>query len=1091
MRHRPSAPDPPSSQNGTAKKQRVAILGGGMASLVTAFELTRDPAHRDRHEITIYQLGHRLGGKGASGVRVDPSGIGPHRIEEHGLHVLYGFYENVFRVLRECYDELGRPAGAPLRTWRDAVAPQHLVVVPERIDGRWAFWPLYCPPNEEVPGDGAALDDPWRYVLRLFEWVHVLVRQWTSSRPDDFTAGWPADIDTVLEAETSSPAALRMALRRLVQGRDAGGTTGLVLAEAARRVARALPPRAVPDAEQKTSLLWLTSRALEWVWEKTGLGTEGRRLRILLDLALAIVRGILVDGLVSSPQRWFSIDDEDFRAWLARHGAHPETVNCAVVNGLYHAGFSGTEPAGAGTVVHAMVRMVCTYKGSFLYRMQAGMGDTVFAPLYEVLRRRGVRFAFFHRVRNLELSADRASIARVVLDRQASLRADVYEPLIDVAGLPCWPVEPLYPQLLEGDAIRAGGHDLESGWSTWPAVGEVALEAGRDFDRVVLGISLGALPVVARELVDDDTKPAFRRMVERVKTTQTQAAQLWLDRDLAELGWQGSAPRHPPVVIPFAAPFDTWSEMTYLLPREGWPEGRAPRHLAYLCAPLDDDEPVPPAEDHGYPARQRARVRANLERWLGESACDLWPAARADRGGFDPDRFVSARPGEDVADPLETQYYGGTLNRSDRYVLAVPGSNRARLRADESGYTNLTLAGDWTLTAMSIGCLEAAAMSGFMAARAVEPACRRAYGDWLPERERPALLRRSPTPRPLEMPSMAALPPYLAISPVAVPPLRMRTSVYMFLLEADARRLTELCDRYLNLPGVPTRYQPLSPHVVLYCSSAETGPIDDPVGLCPELDFGFWVPVVARDAGGERYVAFTPHLWVDSGVAMTGGREVYGFAKEIGRLGMPAGPDAADLFTVDTLVVPRFGPTARAEERRLFEVRRERGIGAPVERSETSRGFGGRSAPWSIANVAQSAGHLFDQLPHLLAPGVMASYAGFLRASAARRELRMVFLKQFPDIADATRACYQAIVEAPVRITGPVNGRLLGGAYSVTINEFASHRIVDTLGLRTARRTTATSWLESRAHLHLEFDARVEKGEVVHETSRHWASRSA
>jgi uncharacterized protein with NAD-binding domain and iron-sulfur cluster len=33
-----------------------------------------------------------------------------------------------------------------------------------------------------------------------------------------------------------------------------------------------------------------------------------------------------------------------------------------------------------------------------MYKMQAGMGDVVFTPLFEVLRRRGVRFRFFHAV---------------------------------------------------------------------------------------------------------------------------------------------------------------------------------------------------------------------------------------------------------------------------------------------------------------------------------------------------------------------------------------------------------------------------------------------------------------------------------------------------------------------------------------------------------------------------------------------------------------------------------------------------------------------------------------------------------------------
>src|SRR6476619_6187310 len=80
---------------------KVAIIGGGCASITTAFELTR-PRHRGRYQVTIYQVGWRLGGKGASGR--GPAG----RIEEHGLHLWMGFYENAFRLMRECYAELDR-----------------------------------------------------------------------------------------------------------------------------------------------------------------------------------------------------------------------------------------------------------------------------------------------------------------------------------------------------------------------------------------------------------------------------------------------------------------------------------------------------------------------------------------------------------------------------------------------------------------------------------------------------------------------------------------------------------------------------------------------------------------------------------------------------------------------------------------------------------------------------------------------------------------------------------------------------------------------------------------------------------------------
>src|SRR5512143_378081 len=96
------------------KPIEVAIVGGGCAAVTAAFELTR-PEHRGKYHVTLYQLGWRLGGKGASG-------RGPaDRSEEHGLHVWLGFYENAFRLLRECYGELDRQPGARrFAGWQDA-----------------------------------------------------------------------------------------------------------------------------------------------------------------------------------------------------------------------------------------------------------------------------------------------------------------------------------------------------------------------------------------------------------------------------------------------------------------------------------------------------------------------------------------------------------------------------------------------------------------------------------------------------------------------------------------------------------------------------------------------------------------------------------------------------------------------------------------------------------------------------------------------------------------------------------------------------------------------------------------------------------
>ncbi len=61
----------------------------------------------------------------------------------------------------------------------------------------------------------------------------------------------------------------------------------------------------------------------------------------------------------------------------------------------------------AGVAAFMTSKMFFEYKGAIFWKMAAGMGDIVFAPMYEALRRRGVRFELFHRVDQLHLSADR------------------------------------------------------------------------------------------------------------------------------------------------------------------------------------------------------------------------------------------------------------------------------------------------------------------------------------------------------------------------------------------------------------------------------------------------------------------------------------------------------------------------------------------------------------------------------------------------------------------------------------------------------------------------------------------------------------
>ena len=102
-----------------ARRKKVAIIGGGPSGLTTAYWLTSTPELREQYDVTIYQMGWRLGGKGASGRNREQSD----RVEEHGLHIIFGFYQNFFAMIREVYGSIRRPPEAPLSTWRKAFHP--------------------------------------------------------------------------------------------------------------------------------------------------------------------------------------------------------------------------------------------------------------------------------------------------------------------------------------------------------------------------------------------------------------------------------------------------------------------------------------------------------------------------------------------------------------------------------------------------------------------------------------------------------------------------------------------------------------------------------------------------------------------------------------------------------------------------------------------------------------------------------------------------------------------------------------------------------------------------------------------------------
>jgi uncharacterized protein with NAD-binding domain and iron-sulfur cluster len=666
------------------QKKKLAVLGGGVGAIMAAWRLTCQPNWRDIYDsVTVYQMGWRLGGKCASGRR-EPA----KRIEEHGLHIWMGFYDNSFDVMQSAYPMLDRPAGSALATWSDAFKKHSYLVIAQNFRGQWYPWRFDFPENGLLPGKGAQTPTLWEYILKL---IDFLLGHFKSQG---------LGLAVELEVEPDEHQSVFSRLTRFVESRLQDlELKAETLAENILLVIETYVDAFATGARQSTeddhqTIIWLLKDllyAIRWRHQrKINVDLEVYRFVVVMDLATTIVVGLLSDRVLFHLEKLDSLDGEDLREWLARHGALDETINCDLLRGFYDLVFGYREgkidsPSfAAGTALRCLFRIFFDYKGAIFWKMQAGMGDTVFTPLYIGLKKRGVSFKFFHQVRNLGLSDDKQSVETISIGRQATLNSEEYDPFVKVKDLECWPAAPNYDQLIEGAELKRLNVDLESFYTTWKDVEEITLKRGKDFDDIIFGISLGSIPYLCEELLAADSN--WQAMVDNVRTTRTMAFQAWINKDLKELGWDDKSP----VMDAYVEPMDTWADMSQLIAREDYPQSADIKNISYFCGPMEGDIPPPSQTDT---PENALKTVVNISRsWLIYQSKVWWPR-------FDENCVIDI-------------FHRANIDPSERYVLSIKGSTRYRLMGYQSGFSNLYLAGDWTLNGLNAGCVEAATISG-------------------------------------------------------------------------------------------------------------------------------------------------------------------------------------------------------------------------------------------------------------------------------------------------------------------------------------------------------------------------------------------
>jgi len=312
-------------------------------------------------------------------------------------------------------------------------------------------------------------------------------------------------------------------------------------------------------------------------------------------------------------------------------------------------------------------------------------------------------------------------------------------------------------------------------------------------------------------------------------------------------------------------------------------------------------------------------------------------------------------------------------------------------------------------------------------------------------------------------------------------------TLHGFAVTGDADKIDDLLDRDLNEPALgEVEYRCASDTVFFTFADipklTSVNKPDHDYGYVAEKELSIWCLAADVAAGVPRLVWYLPYVFTDSGEAIATGREVYGYPKQLATVTLGAAAWSADAW-----VIANHNPNSNATQQRIIAVTHAAGAPPNLFPGRPPNNFGQLEL---VDNLVRKPLRIKKQIAPGGAPKVSATLTGAATpapaaASAGGGWLRapltqvfdleveklpamlamamnptLVFLKQFRDVECPTKACYQAIVEARLKVDIALADadafQLLEPAgFAVEVHSFASHPIEDELGIGAAPVCTA------------------------------------
>lgn len=297
----------------------------------------------------------------------------------------------------------------------------------------------------------------------------------------------------------------------------------------------------------------------------------------------------------------------------------------------------------------------------------------------------------------------------------------------------------------------------------------------------------------------------------------------------------------------------------------------------------------------------------------------------------------------------------------------------------------------------------------------------------------------------------------------------LNSRMYGFAIEADRDLLSAYCERCFNRPTAgDEQWEAISDEVLLNFvdipTMGSTDPLDQQLGVVHECEAAIWFPVFDRRR--DRFAWAIPYMFVDSALALVGGREVYGFPKQMGTLKIPRDDFAPSKLQLNTVTLRTYAPESEAVDCCVAMVERtakpphlDHAWGHPGEAlGDVIRAMAevavpdlakGNAVSWLARLMRTASGDLPDFLAHLL----------FFQ-HLVEEDAPMLLLKQFRDAHEPGAACYQALVLVDMVVSDFRDGGLLPDGYQVSIEPLDGEPISRELGVPATCEPNLAFWID-------------------------------